>query len=249
MSQSPSSYHGRPRTRGGTAAEPVSVVMPVRNEELTLAESVRSVLGQDYPGELEVVLAVGPSRDRTARGGPVAGRRPTRGSRWCPTRPGTSRRRSTRRSRCRGTRSWPGSTGTRCSRRATCAPRSPNCAQTGADNVGGIMAAEGVTPFQQAVAWAMTSPFGVGAAKFHTGGLPGPGRHRVPGRVPPGRDRAGGRLRRDLPAGRGLGAQPPDPAGRGADLVPAGPAGHLPAPGERGARSPRSTSTTAGGAG
>jgi len=49
---------------GGPAAEPVSVVMPVRNEERHLAESVRSVLGQDYPGELEVVLAVGPSRDR-----------------------------------------------------------------------------------------------------------------------------------------------------------------------------------------
>jgi hypothetical protein len=36
------------------------------------------------------------------------------------------------------------------------------------------MAAEGVTPFQQAVAWAMTSRFGVGASRFHTGGRPGP---------------------------------------------------------------------------
>src|SRR6516164_5098828 len=44
---------------------PVSVVMPVRNEERHLAESVRHVLGQDYPGELELVLAVGPSTDRT----------------------------------------------------------------------------------------------------------------------------------------------------------------------------------------
>jgi succinoglycan biosynthesis protein ExoA len=31
-----------------------------------------------------------------------------------------------------------------------------------------------VTPFQQAVAWAMTSPFGVGSSRFHTGGRPGP---------------------------------------------------------------------------
>ena len=45
---------------------------------------------------------------------------------------------------------------------------------TGAANVGGMMAAEGVTPFQQAVAWAMTSRFGVGASRFHTGGRPGP---------------------------------------------------------------------------
>ena len=44
---------------------PVSVVMPVRNEEHYLAESVRHVLGQDYPSLLELVLAVGPSADRT----------------------------------------------------------------------------------------------------------------------------------------------------------------------------------------
>ena len=41
---------------------------------------------------------------------------------------------------------------------------------TGAADVGGWMAAEGVTPFQRAVAWAMTSPFGMGAAANHTGG-------------------------------------------------------------------------------
>src|SRR6202020_2260073 len=45
---------------------------------------------------------------------------------------------------------------------------------TGAANVGGIMAAAGVTPFQQAVAWAMPSPAGVGAEQFHTGGQAGP---------------------------------------------------------------------------
>ena len=39
--------------------------MPVRNEERYLAEAVRHVLGQDYPGQLELVLAVGPSADRT----------------------------------------------------------------------------------------------------------------------------------------------------------------------------------------
>src|SRR6201997_5316698 len=39
--------------------------MPVRNEEQHLADSVARVLGQDYPGGFELVLAVGPSRDRT----------------------------------------------------------------------------------------------------------------------------------------------------------------------------------------
>jgi hypothetical protein len=46
--------------------------------------------------------------------------------------------------------------------------------ETGAADVGGVMAAVGVTPFQQAVAWAMTSKAGVGSAAFHTGGGAGP---------------------------------------------------------------------------
>ena len=36
------------------------------------------------------------------------------------------------------------------------------------------MAAEGESDFQKAVAWAMTSPVGVGSAQFHTGGGAGP---------------------------------------------------------------------------
>ena len=46
---------------------PVSVVMPVRNEARDLVESVEQILGQEYGGELEVVLAVGPSTDGTER--------------------------------------------------------------------------------------------------------------------------------------------------------------------------------------
>lgn len=42
--------------------------------------------------------------------------------------------------------------------------------QTGAVNVGGVMAAEGITLFQRSVARAMRSPLGVGASRFHTGG-------------------------------------------------------------------------------
>src|SRR3954464_9976669 len=44
---------------------PVSVVMPVLNEERHLRTAVHHVLEQGYPGELELVLALGPSRDRT----------------------------------------------------------------------------------------------------------------------------------------------------------------------------------------
>ena len=46
--------------------------------------------------------------------------------------------------------------------------------ETGAADVGGVMAAAGVTTFGQAVAWAMTSKAGVGSAAFHTGGGAGP---------------------------------------------------------------------------
>lgn len=43
----------------------VSVIMPVLNEERHLRESVTRVLRQEYAGELEVVIALGPSTDRT----------------------------------------------------------------------------------------------------------------------------------------------------------------------------------------
>ena len=46
--------------------------------------------------------------------------------------------------------------------------------RTGAANVGGIQRAEGVTPYQRAVARAMTSRFGVGDSQFHFGGDEGP---------------------------------------------------------------------------
>jgi succinoglycan biosynthesis protein ExoA len=153
-------------------AEAVSVVMTVRNEELNLTESVRSVLGQDYPGELEVILAVGPSRDRTlqlsqrlAASDPrvIVVPNPT-GQRPCGLNAAIKASRHAIVARVDG--------------HALLPPGYLRAAvreleQTGAANVGGIMAAHGVTPFQQAVAWAMTSPCGVGASKFHTGGHPG----------------------------------------------------------------------------
>jgi hypothetical protein len=154
-------------------AEAVSVVMPVRNEELYLEESVRSVLGQDYAGALEVLLAVGPSRDRTlyvsqrlAAADPrvIVVPNPT-GQIPCGLNAGIKVSRYSIVARVDGHAVLPQGY-------LNAAVRALR--QTGADNVGGVMAAEGVTAFQQAVAWAMTSRFGVGAARFHTGGQPGP---------------------------------------------------------------------------
>jgi succinoglycan biosynthesis protein ExoA len=153
--------------------EPVSVVMPVRNEALNLAESVRSVLGQDYPGKIEVVLAVGPSRDQTvALSERIAAADPRitvvpnpAGHIPCAVNAAIKASRHSIVARVDGHALLPP---------GYLRTAVQELRKTGAANVGGIMAAEGVTPFQRAVAWAMTSPYGVGAAKFHTGGRPGP---------------------------------------------------------------------------
>ena len=45
----------------------MSVVMPVLNEQKHLAASVGQILRQEYGGELELVIALGPSKDATDR--------------------------------------------------------------------------------------------------------------------------------------------------------------------------------------
>jgi succinoglycan biosynthesis protein ExoA len=155
------------------AFPPVSVIMPVRNEEEHLEEALRHVLSQDYPGGLEVVLAVGPSQDRTldiAERIAAADSRVTlvlnpRGRIPCALNAALKTCRHSVIARVDGHALLPPGY-----LRAAVAA----LAETGADDVGGVMAAEGVTPFQQAVAWAMRSPVGVGSARFHTGGVAGP---------------------------------------------------------------------------
>jgi len=156
-----------------SAAGPVSVIMPVLNEERHLAESVSHVLSQDYPPGLELVLAVGPSRDRTEE---VAERLAAADPRITVVANPSGHIASALNAAVKVARHPiivrvdghallpPGYVAT--------AVRT--LAQTGAVNVGGIMGAEGITAFQRAVAWAMTSPAGVGAARFHTGGSQGP---------------------------------------------------------------------------
>ena len=151
----------------------VSVVMPVRNEERYIAESVGCVLSQHYDGELELVIALGPSRDRTAE---------------VVRRLAESDSRITVIDNPAGEIAAAINLALAASRYAIVVrvdghsmlpdgyiqTAVDTLRQTGAVNVGGMMAAVGITPFQQAVAWAMTSPYGVGAAKNHTGGEAGP---------------------------------------------------------------------------
>jgi succinoglycan biosynthesis protein ExoA len=148
---------------------PVSVVMPVRNEERHLAEAVRHVLGQDYPGEFELVLAVGPSGDRTeqiARDLAAAQPRLTvvpnpTGKIPAALNAAVGVARHAVIARMDGHALMPP---------GYLATAVAALTETGAADVGGVMAAVGVTTFQQAVAWAMTSKAGVGSVAFHTGG-------------------------------------------------------------------------------
>jgi cellulose synthase/poly-beta-1,6-N-acetylglucosamine synthase-like glycosyltransferase len=134
---------------------------------------VRAILEQDYPGELEVVLALGPSRDKTDQVAAALQQDDPR---------------------IRLVASPTGRTPNALNL-AIAASRHPVVArvdghsvlpagylrravellnQTGADNVGGLMSARGVSDFEQAVAHAMTSKIGVGNAPFHVGGTDGP---------------------------------------------------------------------------
>lgn len=147
--------------------------MPVRDEETHLAESVARVLAQDYPGGFELVLAIGPSRDRTER---IACELAAADNRITVVPNPSGKISSAMNAAIKAARHG---VITRIDGHAML----PNgylrtavrtLLETGAADVGGVMAAEGVTPFQQAVAWAMTSPAGVGAAVNHTGGEAGP---------------------------------------------------------------------------
>ena len=151
----------------------VSVIMPVLNEELHLAEAVAHILDQDYDGPIEVVLALGPSRDRT---NDVAAELATIDSRVRTVDSPTGRTAAGLNAAIALTQY---DVIVRVDGHALI-PRDyvrtgvATLEATGADNVGGIMAAEGVTDFEKSVAAAMTSWFGVGGAAFHIGGEAGP---------------------------------------------------------------------------
>lgn len=147
----------------------VSVIMPVRNEERHLPAAVSRVLDQDYPGEVQVVLAVAPSKDRTEE---VADKLAA-GEPAVTVVPNPSGITPAALNAAIAVSSHP--VVARVDGHAILPPDYLRVAvetmnETGADNVGGVMAAEGVTPFEQAVARAMTTRLGVGNARFHTGG-------------------------------------------------------------------------------
>ncbi|MET8679096.1 glycosyltransferase family 2 protein [Streptomyces sp. NPDC004647] len=156
----------------------VSVIMPVLNEERHLSNSVRHILEQEYAGELEVVIALGPSTDRTDE---IAAElvRETASNAWgrVHTVPNpTGRTPAALNAAIKASRH---PVVVRVDGHGMLSPDYIATAvrlleETGAQNVGGIMHAEGENDWERAVAAAMTSKIGVGNAAFHTGGQAGP---------------------------------------------------------------------------
>lgn len=149
----------------------VSVVMPVLDEERHLATAVEHVLAQGYPGPLELVMAVGPSRDDTeAIAARLAGTHPE--VRVVPNPTGRT------------------PAGLNLAIAASAhdivvrvdahgeltagyiAAAVEALLATGAANVGGLMDARGTTTFERAVAAAYNSPLGLGGNAFHLAHTP-----------------------------------------------------------------------------
>jgi succinoglycan biosynthesis protein ExoA len=151
----------------------VSVVMPVLNEERHLEHAVKAIFAQDYPGPMDVCLALGPSTDAT---NDVAARLQADEPRLRTVDNPTGKTPAALNAAIRATS---GDVVVRVDGHSVLSPgyitRAVETLQrTGAANVGGVQKTVGTTPFEEAVAAAMASPFSMGGARFHTGGEEGP---------------------------------------------------------------------------
>ena len=150
----------------------VSVILPVLNEEVYLVHAVEAILQQKFTGQIEVLLAIGPSIDRTMQ---IAEELAKNDSRVRIIENPSGRTAAGLNLAIKNSK-YP--VIVRVDGHSNIPENYIELAvqlleKTGAVNVGGLMSAEGRTPFERAVAGAMRSPLGVGAAKFHTGGEAG----------------------------------------------------------------------------
>ena len=151
----------------------VTVILPILNEEADLQNCISAILQQDYAGKIEIILALGPSKDNTnqiARDLAAADKRiklvnnPTG-----QTAKGLNLAiaQSSFEIICR----IDGHSEISNSYLKTAVSIMQ---EKGAVNVGGLMYADGQSGLQRTIAQAMRSKLGVGASKFHTGGTAGP---------------------------------------------------------------------------
>jgi glycosyltransferase involved in cell wall biosynthesis len=135
-----------------------------------LADAVNAILSQDFHGSLEVVLAIGPSHDGTEEIAQALAQADTRvvivanpsGRTAAGLNLAIAKSKYSIIVRVDGHSEIPQNYLSLVLEILT---------QSGAVNVGGVMAASGKSLFERAVARAMRSSLGVGASRFHTGGL------------------------------------------------------------------------------
>jgi len=150
----------------------VTVMMPVRNEQHHLQKAVESVLAQNYPGQLEIILAIGPSVDETERVANELAKKHIsikliqnpKGLTTVGLNLAIAK-----------------STGEVIIRVDAHSQLAENyivrgveiLRETSSVLVGGIMKAKGKTPLQNAVAFGYGSRFGLGGGRYHVGGKAG----------------------------------------------------------------------------
>ncbi len=151
----------------------VSYVMPVLNEEGYLDEAVRTILAQDYVGEKEIVLALGPSTDRSTE---IAERIAAADPR---VRLVANPQRDIPIGLNRAIAASTHPVVVRVDAHSTLTPDYTTRGiealhEVSAANVGGVMRAAGRGRVQRAIAAAYNSPYGLGGGAYHGDGTPGP---------------------------------------------------------------------------
>lgn len=150
----------------------VSVILPILNEERDLENCISAILQQDYSASIEVILALGPSKDKTTQ---------------------IAKALSADDDRIKLVDNPSGQTAAGLNLAIKSSSHEIICRidghseiesdyiknavsimhQTGAVNVGGLMHANSEFGLQRTIAQAMGSKLGVGPSKFHTGGKAG----------------------------------------------------------------------------
>lgn len=152
----------------------ISFIMPVLNEEAHLRSAVASIFEQQglVEGQVEVILALGPSKDKTNEIAKAL-------SKEYPVQLVQNPTGKTPAGLNLAIAKAKNDVVIRVDAHSVLSPDYSISAvkilsETSAGNVGGLMKAEGVTPFQKAVAWAYGSRFGLGGGTYHVGGEAGP---------------------------------------------------------------------------
>jgi len=165
MTTSANELYGSPKAE-------ISVILPIRNEAAHLAKVLDAIMSQDFHGSLEVILAIGPSSDGTEQ---IAAAIAERDNRVVIVSNPTGRTAAGLNLAVKQSRY---SNIVRVDGHAEIPHNYLRLileilGQSGAVNVGGVMAAIGESLFERSVARAMRSPLGVGTSRFHTGGVAG----------------------------------------------------------------------------